>query len=59
MRQITTGVSLLALMFLLVEPAFAQRAGVPGRRVGGGSRLTQPQPERSLFFPKLSDRRSL
>ncbi|EKQ70772.1 hypothetical protein OsccyDRAFT_1077 [Leptolyngbyaceae cyanobacterium JSC-12] len=42
-RQITVGFSILALMFSVVEPALAGRDGVPGRRVGGGSRLTQPR----------------
>lgn len=43
MRQLTIGFSLLALLFTVVEPAFAGRDGVPGRRVGGGSRWTQPK----------------
>lgn len=43
MRHITIGLSILALLFAVVEPAFAGRDGVPGRRVGGGSRWTQPK----------------
>lgn len=42
-RQITIGFSILALMFSIAEPALAGREGVPGRRVGGGSRWTQPK----------------
>jgi hypothetical protein len=47
MRQITIGFSILALFFSVVEPAFAGRDGVPGRRVGGGSRWTQPRTKQS------------
>ncbi|UIE38966.1 hypothetical protein [Leptodesmis sichuanensis] len=43
MRQITIGFSLLALFVSITEPAFAGRDGFPGRRVGGGSRYTQPK----------------
>ena len=43
MRHITIGLSLLALIFAIAEPALAGRDGVPGRRVGGGSRWTQPK----------------
>jgi hypothetical protein len=47
MRQITIGLSIVALLFSVVEPAFAGRDGVPGRRVGGGSRWTQPKSKQS------------
>lgn len=47
MRQITIGLSIVALLFSVVEPAFAGRDGVPGRRVGGGSRWTQPKTKQS------------
>ena len=40
MRQLAIGFSLLALLLLAVAPARAEegREGVPGRRVGGGTR---------------------
>lgn len=44
MRQITIGVSILALIFAIAEPVCAGKQGVPGRRVGGGTRWTQPKP---------------
>ena len=47
MRHITVGLSLLALIFAIAEPALAGRDGVPGRRVGGGSRWTQPKTKAS------------
>jgi len=43
MRQITISLSIVALLFSATEPAFAGKDGVPGRRVGGGSRWTQPK----------------
>lgn len=43
MRHITIGCSILALILTLTEPALAGKEGVPGRRVGGGSRWTQPK----------------
>lgn len=43
MRQITLGFSLLALVLSSAEPVLAGRDGVPGRRVGGGTRFTQPK----------------
>ncbi|MBW4472389.1 MAG: hypothetical protein KME45_18745 [Stenomitos rutilans HA7619-LM2] len=45
MRQLMIGVSLLALMLSLASPAKAEREGVPGRRVGGGTRWTAPWPK--------------
>jgi hypothetical protein len=48
MRHITIGLSILALLFSIAEPAFAGREGVPGRRVGGGSRWTQPKVKQSV-----------
>lgn len=43
MRQLTIGFSLLALVLSLANPAKAERDGVPGRRVGGGTRWTAPR----------------
>lgn len=43
MRQFTIGFSLFALMLSFASPAKAGRDGVPGRRVGGGTRWTAPQ----------------
>ena len=45
MRQFTIGVSLLALCLATVAPVRADegREGIPGRRVGGGTRWTQQQ----------------
>ncbi len=43
MRKVTIGLSIFALLFAISEPALAGRDGVPGRRVGGGSRWTQPK----------------
>lgn len=42
MRQLTIGFSLLALFISISEPVLA-REGVPGRRVGGGTRWTAPK----------------
>jgi hypothetical protein len=39
MRQVTIGFSLIAMLLSLTEPA-ASKEGVPGRRVGGGTRWT-------------------
>ncbi len=48
MRHITIGFSLLALFVSVTEPAFAGKDGLPGRRVGGGSRYTsQPKLKQS------------
>jgi hypothetical protein len=49
MRQFTIGLSLLALFLSFSEPTLATSAkpGVPGRRVGGGSRWTQPKLKQS------------
>ena len=47
MRQLTIGVSLLALILSLASPAKAERQGVPGRRVGGGTRWTAPRIKQS------------
>lgn len=43
MRRITLGLFIVALMVALTEPAIAGRQGVPGRRVGGGTRWTAPR----------------
>lgn len=43
MRQITIGFSLLALLIAAINPALAEEEGVPGRRVGGGTRYTSPK----------------
>lgn len=43
MRQLTIGFSLLALILSFASPAEAGREGVPGRRVGGGTRWTAPR----------------
>ena len=51
MRQITILVSLIALFFTSIEPAIAGRQGVPGRRVGGGTRWTTP-PLRQAASPQ-------
>ncbi len=42
MRQITIFLSISAFMVAMAEPAMAGRKGVPGRRVGGGTRVTAP-----------------
>ena len=44
MRQLTIGLTLIALVAVLAEPALAARKGVPGRRVGGGTRWSAPRP---------------
>lgn len=43
MRQITIGFSLFALVVSLGKPALAEKEGVPGRRVGGGTRWSEPR----------------
>lgn len=43
MHRLTIGCSILALVLTVTEPALAGKEGVPGRRVGGGSRWTQPR----------------
>jgi hypothetical protein len=43
MRQLTISISLLALLLWSASPALAGREGVPGRRVGGGTRWTTPR----------------
>lgn len=47
MRHLTVGFSLLAMLFSVAEPSFAGGNGVPGRRVGGGTRWTQPKLKQS------------
>lgn len=47
MRYLTVGFSLLAILFSAAEPSFAGRDGVPSRRVGGGTRWTQPKLKQS------------
>jgi len=42
MRQITIGLSIFAMIFSVIKPALGGD-GVPSRRVGGGSRWTQPK----------------
>jgi len=42
MRHFTIGISLLALLISVATPAIAKE-GVPGRRVGGGTRWTAPR----------------
>lgn len=55
MRQITIGVSLFALLVSSANPAMADREGVPGRRVGGGTRWTAPRTKQSAsLHNKLS-----
>ncbi len=43
MRQLAISFSLCALVLSLATPAMADREGVPGRRVGGGTRWTAPR----------------
>lgn len=43
MRQLTIGISLFALLLWSASPALAGREGVPGRRVGGGTRWNTPR----------------
>jgi hypothetical protein len=47
MRQLTIGFSLLAMFFSATEPSLAGKDGVPSRRVGGGTRWTQPKLKQS------------
>lgn len=47
MRHLTISFSILALVIAIAEPALAGKDGVPGRRVGGGSRWTQPRPKQT------------
>ena len=55
MRQIIVSFSLLALILSLASPAKAERQGVPGRRVGGGTRWTAPRTKQpSSMQSKLS-----
>jgi hypothetical protein len=55
MRQLTIVFSLLALFFSAIEPSFAGGDGVPKRRVGGGTRWTQPNPKQ---FPSAQSQLS-
>ncbi|PSB32662.1 hypothetical protein [Stenomitos frigidus] len=43
MRQLAIVFSLFTLLLSLAAPAMADREGVPGRRVGGGTRWTTPR----------------
>jgi hypothetical protein len=43
MRRLAISFSLFALVLSLAAPAKAAREGVPGRRVGGGTRWTTPR----------------
>jgi hypothetical protein len=55
MRHLTIGLSLLAIFFSAAEPSFAGGDGVPSRRVGGGTRWTQPKLKQSpSAYSKLS-----
>jgi hypothetical protein len=57
MRHITIGLSIIAILLTLTEPALASREGVPGRRVGGGTRWGHNKPTKSkvaLFQGKVS-----
>jgi hypothetical protein len=58
MRRVMIVFSSITLLVSLMEPSLAQRPGVPGRRVGGGSRWTQPNLEPSAnhqaMFSKIS-----
>jgi hypothetical protein len=40
MRRLTLAISLIAIFTSLTEPASAGKEGLPGRRSGGGTRLT-------------------
>lgn len=55
MRQLIIGFSLFALMLSFANPAKAEREGVPGRRVGGGTRWTAPWPKQT---PSLQNKLS-
>ncbi|MEX0272363.1 hypothetical protein AB3R30_24925 [Leptolyngbyaceae cyanobacterium UHCC 1019] len=55
MRHLTIGLSLLAILFSTAEPSFAGKDGVPSRRVGGGTRWTQPK---SKQFPSAHSKLS-
>jgi hypothetical protein len=43
MRQITISFSLFTLLLSSINPGLAEDEGVPGRRVGGGTRYTSPK----------------
>lgn len=50
----TIGLSLFALVASFADPAISKE-GVPGRRVGGGTRWTLPQPKQPVSLQsKLS-----
>jgi hypothetical protein len=55
MHHIMIGVCSLALVFSGMEPVLAKRTGVPGRRVGGGSRWTQQPNLAPTAIPKQFD----
>ena len=54
MRQCAIGVSLLVILLAAAAPALAEdgRDGVPGRRVGGGTRWTHQQHRQAAAFQK-------
>jgi hypothetical protein len=56
MRHFAIGVSLLALLLATVAPARSEegREGVPGRRVGGGTRWAHQQQKRAILHNQPS-----
>lgn len=55
MRLLTIGFSLTAVILAFSDPAVAVKEGVPGRRVGGGTRWTAPRPRQATsLHNKLS-----
>jgi hypothetical protein len=54
MRQVAIGFSILALAISAAQPVFASAPeksdGVPGRRVGGGTRWMAPRPKSTISF---------
>lgn len=65
MRHITIVISLVIVFFASIEPAIAGKQGVPGRRVGGGTRWTTPplkqaaSPQRKLSAIAFASRNNL
>lgn len=53
MRQLTLALSVITILISLVEPAYAGKQGLPGRRSGGGTRVTQ---SRQKMMIKTSNR---
>lgn len=55
MRQLAISISLLTVFLAFSETALAEREGVPGRRVGGGTRWTASRYKRTVSMQaKLS-----